>query len=87
MPFNVTQVSTMSSEQAIAYANKIVAVPSLIILFLMSFLIWLLVGIKMVNNVKRFIIIWLWAFFLSLIVLMFLILFPLATQSLINIFK
>lgn len=87
MSFNVTQISTMSPEQAIVYAHKATSVPSLIILFLVSFLIWLIVGIKMVNNTRRFITIWAWAFFLTLIVLLFLIFFPLVTQNLINLFS
>jgi hypothetical protein len=75
------------SGQELLIAHELAAVPSLITLFITSFLIWLIVGLTSTNNHKKFITMFIITFLLSGLILLALIFIPGLTQWIRMIFN
>ena len=74
---NITLVSDVTKEQFINIANQTVAIPVLVLLFILMSLIFLVIGLFMVKRDKgKFLSIWLFSIILSAIILIFLIYSP-----------
>lgn len=74
---NATLISEVTKEQFVSLANKFLSAPSLIILFISLFAIFLLIGLIFVReNRGNLIKIWVISFVLGLIILIILIFIP-----------
>jgi uncharacterized membrane protein YozB (DUF420 family) len=81
--FNATNIADISKEQFVDVASSVVAVPSLIILFIGMSLMFLVVGLTAVKESKvKMIVIWFFSVLLSSVILLAVIYLP---QSIFNI--
>ena len=84
MPLNMTQIAGMTQDQAILEFHKCIAIPSLIILFLVTIITLILTGLLMPYTKYKsnfFGVIAITTILISLSFLIFLILLPNTTQS------
>jgi hypothetical protein len=74
---NVTRIDEVSKEQIINICNSVSTIPSLIILFIASYLSFLILGLIIVKKSRdKLLIIWFSSFVIGLIVLLTLIFLP-----------
>lgn len=89
MPYNVTEIAQMTGAQIADLAHKMSAVPALVILFIVSQLSFLVIGIIMVYFVgdtkNKFIAIWVITFLANLVFLTVLVAFPGITQVIVEL--
>lgn len=89
MAYNITEISQMTGSQIATLAHKMSAVPALVILFIVSQLIFLAVGIFMVyfaGDVKnKFLAIWVISFLFNLVALTALVAFSDITQVIVEL--
>lgn len=84
---NMTAISQMSSQQFIQYSNSFSAIPALILLFVLTHLCFVVVGVLMTEKRKRFFQIWIASFLFSLLFLIGVALMPNFVQQIVQLFN
>ena len=83
----MTAISQMSSQQFIQYSNSFSAIPALILLFVLTHLCFVVVGVLMTEKRKRFFQIWIASFLFSLLFLIGVALMPNFVQQIVQLFN
>jgi hypothetical protein len=83
----VAQCANITPPQFVAYAHNLTATPALIILFIVTHLLFLIIGMSLVDKKKKLLTIWVITFLLSGMMLLILIYLPNTTQQIVGYLK
>ena len=84
MNTELTTFCSLSKEKIVLACSELTATPALLILFILSHLIFIIVGSSMVENKKLFFKIWVISFAFSAMILLGLIFLPTTLQQILS---
>jgi len=83
---NISQIQQFTPQQFVKHCSELTAMPALIIYFIASMLVFLGVGLALVNNKEKFLKIWAITFVFNLVIMFGIIFSPNVIQAIISFF-